>query len=265
MILLSCDNQAKTEKNKKNSDKIISSEQESVINLREFDEDLNLFLSFYEGMNQTEFRNSVNNELKSGRLFYTDNKNSDNLYSSLLNSKSFSDSKTYNDQIDINFKFNSNLYYPINTTEKSYYAKFSAKFDNGTLSSISLLGPSFNISSNPNFEKEKRIKEGENYKKEIIKMYSDKYGKPKITKREIESENWDYSLMTDYEFDKNIYTFNKAEKTIIISIQCCADFETEIKYILSSEYNKRRNKILLDKTKETEKKNIDRKKTLEEI
>lgn len=268
-IIFSCDNSSKKKNYEKNSTNETTSKQVSFVKGREFDNKLHLFLDFYQSMNPLEFREVAKNELKSQRLFYRDYEDhkrdeSDLRFSYLLDSTSFPNSKNLSEKSDLPNDFNSNLYYPINTSKETYYANISTQYDSQELISISLFGPSFLVSVDSDIETNKRIEESKKYKEEIIRIYSLKYGKPKITKRE-ENPLFLYENKHEQKFDKNIYTFIQGEKTIIISVQCCADFKTEIEYMLTSEYKSRKNNDQLEKNKKAEEQKKAKNKTLDEI
>lgn len=270
VLLSSCDNSSKKKSGETDTQKETISNLESIVKIREFDQKSNLFLDFYQSMNPLEFMVRANTELRNKRLFYRDYKDykreeNDLRLSSLLDSTSFPNSTGFDNQKDFPYDFNSNLYFPINTSNKSYYANISTQFDSQELTSISLFGPCFFVSHDSEHEKNQRIKESEKYKEEILKMYSKKYGKPKITKRVFDKEDFMDSFVQEFEFDKNIYVFDTGLKTIEVSIQCCADFQTEIKYILTSEYKNRINNRLIEKNKKIEEQKSAKNKTLEEI
>ncbi len=109
-------------------------------------------------------------------------------------------------------------YAQLNTSKETYYAKLLAEFDSeGLLSTISLLGPCFYTSPIDDYENSKRINVGENYKNEIIRMYSNKYGKPQITNRRNQllddiSKAFFDAISKDHEYDKIFTLLEKAEK-----------------------------------------------------
>lgn len=188
VALFSCD----TSKKKKNKETMFKDKpvykRQLPVKIREFHKDEHLFLNFYDSMSPLEFRNRANTDLKSERLFYRDykdnNRDKNNFpFISLLDSNSFPNSKGFDHPTDFPYNFESYLYYPINTFNKTYYVNILTVFDNKKLTSISLLGPSFFVPSNHPYGRDKIINEGKIFKNEIIKIYSEKYGEPKTTLR----------------------------------------------------------------------------------
>lgn len=268
-ILISCKNTTKKVDNENAIDSL-NPKEDYILKVREFDQKSHLFLDFYQNMSFQEFRETANSNLKSKRLFYLGLKQNNEVkkhlyFSSLLDSTSFLNLNGFNKKEGFPYDFDDNLYYPINISEKTYYANISPQFDNQNLKSLSLSGPSFYGSSDSENEKIKRIKESREYNKEIIKMYSKKYGNPKITKRTYDKGSPLFILINEHNFDKNIYTFNTREKTIMISVQCCGDYRTEVKYILTSEYNKIKEKKRLEKNIKAEEQKKAKNRTLEDI
>lgn len=265
-ILFSCDNSSKKKINDGDLEGITILQQESIVKVREFDEKLNLFLEFYHGMNPMEFRQVANKELKSQQLFYLDYKDNqreeyDLRFSSLLDSTYFPNSKGFDKEKDFPYDFNSNLYYSINTSEKTYFTILSAEFDSQKLTSISFSGPSFIFPLNSENGKNQRIEESRKYKEEILKMYSGKYGKPKISQMTFDQEDvWD--LFFEKHFNKDIYVFEAGEKTIEIY---GSDNHTVVNYMLTSEYKNLKNNKQLIKNQKVEEQKKAKSRTLEEI
>ncbi|PHR74081.1 MAG: hypothetical protein COA67_01575 [Lutibacter sp.] len=182
-----------------------------------------------------------------------------------MDSSDFNNSRLIADNSDLSYDFNTRLFFPITTSENSYFAKLTTEFNSQELTSISLLGPCFNLPVNNEYEKERILKITKEFKDEIIELFSMKYGKPKISKRQLDPENPLDSFVLEQKFDKKIYTFNTSKKTIEISVQCCASFQTEIKYILTSEYDRIKTEILLGEKRRIENNQNAKNKTLEEI
>ena len=236
------------------------------LEIRKYDDSLNLFLNFYKGMTLKDFEKQVQQDLEDKRLFFKDFSNltdEEKLWGTgePLNTDSFENIADFSARNHYLFSNNSNIFYALQIKTTTYYVEVLTTFKDNQLSYLELKGP---IYFQGNFKQPFTSRELENFNSSILELYESKFGQPKIVKPKIEINKFYNSLDSDYEYDKNFYLFKFREKVILINIRCC-DFHTIVRYIPLSDYDtmlKRENNLDLFERDNQELRN---KKTFEDI
>lgn len=123
-----------------------------------FLEENKLFLNLYSGMTTIQYDEALLASYENKKLKYVE----DNLFVKDVEIMS----ENYS-------KYRPGLMYPLLIKGNKYFMSISSNFDNGGLVSINLSGPSTPYSSTK-----------ESFKKDILALYTRKYGKPKVLSRE---------------------------------------------------------------------------------
>lgn len=237
---------------------------------RTFQKEYNLFLSFYKGMNKKEFIDNGINKVKARNLF-TAIENYKSKYR-LINKFDFNDKLIDSTELDNSFfLLSKSFYYPFRTPEHTFFAVINPEYHDNSLISITLSGPKFIGEYNPKHNSELKNKESQNFKNNILELYTSKYGSPEIT-REKYDDRYDTLYFTLNGINKNdcdgyryTYTFLEKSKTIEITVNCNGKISTEIKYILTSDYIKQKKLLQEKKINEIKMLKKEKEQTLEEI
>ncbi len=152
------------------------------------------------------------------------------------------------------------LYMPISFGGNNYVMRFWIHFQDNKLSNIQLKGPVKYSSSEIHENEWKQIKS------ELIKLYSTKYGMPKVTKRKLGV--FELAVLKakqkDKKFDDKIFIFKDKEKRIEL-YQSTGDYEMTIKYMLNSRFEESENRIKREEDIKRKTNKSNAKKTLENI
>ncbi len=248
ITLVACNSSTVSEIENKDYVKKVSTES-----IRNFESSDLLFLSFYRGMNKSEFKNALKVLLKNKKVGirkkYDEYIKDNRLNSSLFLDSSWIDSSAVINKDEDFLELFSLLVYKMAVGEKEYYAELSARFnDSDELIMISLKLPIFTNTSETIYSKEEIIKIGQKTKAEIVALYSSKYGSPKTQLEEFKlvSER----LLEEHGIKPYNLAFIDKNRKISIFPSCCINFEPTITYELISDLEIMKSDLILKNKKE---------------
>lgn len=198
-----------------------------------FDKDNHLFLNFYHGMSPKEYSDALLDDIKNRKIFPGMNQDemeavNKKLLNPLNSGEEYRDFKyvAYLDSINYNTElsheyvfedpFNRPFLYNLSIDGKDYYTQIYPSFyEDSTLAGISLNVHLYNIYSLEGQNLSDKMLEMKNI---ILKLYTTKYGKPKIRKDHKNPYGFGISGEGFWRlWDKNTYTFKLGLKTIVLN------------------------------------------------
>lgn len=267
LLTISCKNKTEISIDKKlNETQISESEVISFNKIRTFNEDLNIFLNFYKGMNVEEYRLTINKNIRSSKLYYyvTDYKLNNLNLSSLINESNIKSSKEITNSNEFLNDLPSNILYKYSINGNSYFVRLKPRFNSKKeLNSINLTLPIFDNSNITQGNSNEQFKKSKTIMNQFLKLYQTKYGNPKI-----EEDHFKTALLR---FDKNrnretkIYKYFSNHKVISIEHNCCVFIELEIKYELLRDFNQLKKTQLQTQQQKQKTKDINNKSTMTDI
>lgn len=210
-----------------------ASENDVVVKIRNFDESTKLFLNLYKGMNRSEYITVIRKNVDSAML-YLNEPNPNNFISGPLKESDLVINDSVFDYSDI-YGYSYKILYPLTIQGEKYFMRIVPLIDDKKhLRGIELSGPVFKNTDTSNFD-DSILDEALQFKKRLLILYSNKYGKPIVESR---IDNEDKSLMQAHirsldDTDKYIFRANRN----VVQIKQSGPFTYSAIYLTTSEYD----------------------------
>ena len=216
-----------------------------------------LFLNFYAGMSYSDYAIALTKSIESNNLFYYERSN-ELSFGTITEDSDILVKDTILDPREIMY-WQHSIVFPLVVGGSKYFTQLEPSRDNsGLIIGVSIYGPMINPLDTNDYSNRDIKQVLANYKKQVLNLYTRKYGKPAVKSRIVnEPKDLLDFIIKEYD-DKNEYIFQNNQVTAVFRQN--SKYSYSVDYLLTADYlqkinqQKEQKSIRKESIKEQEKK-----------
>jgi hypothetical protein len=255
-LFYSCEGSRKAKDTDSKEKDYLEQAQKNIIS-KAFPEKDRLFLNFYAGMSYSDYAIALTKSIESNNLFYYERPN-DISFGTITEESDILVKDTILDPGEIMYWQNS-IVFPLVVDGSKYFTQLEPLRDNSSfIIGVGIYGPMINPLDTNDYSNKDIKQVLANYKNQVLKLYTRKYGKPTVKSRIVNEPKDLIDLIINEFDDKNEYIFQNNQVTAVF--RQYSKYSYSVEYLLTSDYlqkinqQKEQKKIIKESFKEQEKK-----------